>query len=90
MTLSQSLVPLWEINFTLNMPSWFLSSLFLCYLITPIIIKTIKNRSVYSGLFILAVAGWHVFLSFLPDDIGRRWYAILIPLLDCRIMGLAY
>ena len=87
LTLSQSLIPLWEINFTLNTPSWFLSSLFFCYLITPIIIKTVKSRSVYCVLFILAVASWHVFLYFLPDDIGRRWLCYINPIARLQDYG---
>ena len=88
LTLSHSLIPLWEINFTLNTPSWFLSSLFFCYLVTPLIVKTIKARQIYCFLFILAVVTWHVFLYFLPDDIGRRWLCYISPIARLQDYGI--
>ena len=87
LTLTQSLMPLWEVNFTLNTPSWFLSSIFVCYLITPIIFRFTKNRNIYLLLFVTAVAIWHSFLHFLPEDIGRRWLCYINPLARLQDYG---
>lgn len=38
-------------------------------------------------LFILAVASWHVFLCFLPDDIGRRWLCYINPIARLQDYG---
>lgn len=43
-TLTQSILPFWQINFTLNMPSWFLSSIFCCYISTPILLRFTKKK----------------------------------------------
>ena len=39
MTLTQSFIPLWEINYTLNVPSWFISDLLFFYLAYPFLLK---------------------------------------------------
>ena len=80
LTLTQSLIPLWEVNFTLNTPSWFLSSIFVCYLLTPVIFRFTRNRNIYLLLFVATVVIWHTFLHFLPEDIGRRWLCYINPL----------
>lgn len=80
LTLTQSLIPLWEVNFTLNTPAWFLSSIFVCYLLTPVIFIFTRNRNIYLLLFVAAVVIWHTFLHFLPGDIGRRWLCYINPL----------
>jgi peptidoglycan/LPS O-acetylase OafA/YrhL len=87
LTLTQSLVPLWEIDFTLNTPSWFLSSIFVCYLLTPFIFLFTKKRNLYLLLFVLAVVTWHSFLHVLPDDIGRRWLCYINPLARLQDYG---
>lgn len=79
LTLTQSLIPFWEIDFTLNTPSWFLSSLFICYLLTPIVFRFTKKRFVYVSIFLVALLAWHVFLYFLPESIGRRWLCYINP-----------
>lgn len=79
LTLTQSLVPFWEINFTLNTPSWFLSSIFVCYLVTPLIIKITKRQTSYLVVYILAILAWHIFVYLLPDSIGRRWVCYINP-----------
>lgn len=79
LTLTQSLNPLWEINFTLNTPSWFLSSIFVCYLLTPYILMHLKERRKFVALFVVCVLSWQVFLCCLPDEIGRKWLCYINP-----------
>ena len=88
LTLTQSLIPLREVNFTLNTPSWFLSSIFVCYLLTPVIFIFTRNRNIYLLLFIAAVVIWHAFLHFLPDYIGRRWLCYINPLARLQDYGM--
>ena len=80
LTLTQGLNPLWQVNFTLNVPSWFLSSLFVCYLFTPVLLRCFnRNTKLMSVLLMLAIVLFTAFLYFLPDSIGRRWIAYLNP-----------
>lgn len=79
LTLTQSLIPFWEIDFTLNTPSWFLSSIFACYICTPILLKSIRSRKLFTTLFILMLLAWHIFLYMLPETIGRRWLCYISP-----------
>lgn len=80
LTLTHSLIPFWEIDFTLNTPSWFLSSLFICYLLTPFMFRFTKRRYVYVSILLISLLTWHVFLYFLPEAIGRRWLCYINPL----------
>ena len=79
LTLTQSLIPLWEIDFTLNTPSWFLSSIFVCYLLTPPLLGWFKNKNTILILYIIALLLWNVFLFYLPETIGRRWLCYISP-----------
>ncbi len=80
LTLTQCLNPLWQVNFTLNVPSWFLSSLFICYLFTPVLLRWFnRNTKLMSVLLMLVIVLFTAFLYFLPDSIGRRWIAYLNP-----------
>lgn len=80
LTLTQSLVPLWKINFTLNTPSWFLSSIFICYLVTPLLLNFAnKHRHLYFVLQVVTVILWTLFVIYLPDSIGRRWLCYINP-----------
>lgn len=79
LTLTQSLIPLWEIDFTLNTPSWFLSSIFVCYLLTPPILGWLKNRNAIFILYVIALLLWNLFLFSLPETIGRRWLCYISP-----------
>lgn len=79
MTLTQSLIPLWEINYTLNTPSWFLSSLFVCYMITPLLFRLQVNKKTFTLLYLITLILWHIFLNILPDTIGQRWLSYINP-----------
>ena len=80
LTLTQSLLPFWEINFTINTPSWFLSSLFFCYLITPLILKAVnRNKILFEVALIFCIACFTILIYLLPDTIGRRWLAYINP-----------
>lgn len=78
LTLTQSLLPFWEIDFTLNTPSWFLSSIFVCYLLTPLLLR-IRDRKCFMLIFIFMLLFWHSFLFLLPESIGRRWLCYISP-----------
>ena len=78
LTLTQSLSPFWKINFTLNTPSWFLSSIFVCYLFTPLLLR-IRNRQYFMVIFILILLLWHGILFLLPETIGRKWLCYINP-----------
>ena len=78
LTLIQSLSPSWKINFTLNTPSWFLSSIFVCYLFTPLLLR-IRNRKYFMMIFISMLLLWHGVLSLLPETIGRKWLCYINP-----------
>lgn len=80
LTLTQSAMVQWQINYTLNVPAWFLSSLFFCYLATPIVLKFAVNHGRrFVILQVCAIALWSLFLYVLPDTIGRRWLAYINP-----------
>lgn len=80
LTLTQSLIPSWKINFTINTPSWFLSSLFICYLITPLILKAVnRNKMLFNVALIFCIACFAIFIYILPDTIGRRWLVYINP-----------
>lgn len=89
LTLTQSAMVPWYINFTMNVPSWFLSSLFFCYLATPLVLKyAVNHRKRYVILQVCAIMIWTLFLLLLPDTIGRRWLTYINPgarLLDYSI-----
>lgn len=81
LTLMQSLMPFWEINFTINTPSWFLSSLFVCYLITPLILNIInRNQVLFVVILIFCIACFTMLIYILPDSIGRKWLVYINPL----------
>ena len=79
-TLAQSYVPRWEINWTLNKASWFLSSLTFSYLIfVPLLRLFLKyGRKMYM-LYGGVVIAWMVISVALPTSIGRRWLCYINP-----------
>lgn len=80
LTLTQSIIPLWEINFTLNTPSWFMSSIFFCYLLAiPILRFAVKNNKGFMALWLCAVIVFSLMLLLLPDTIGRKWLSYINP-----------
>lgn len=80
LTLMQSLMPFWEINFTINTPSWFLSSLFVCYLIIPLILNIVnRNQALFEAILIFCIVGFTILIYILPDCIGRRWLVYINP-----------
>ena len=80
LTLTQSLLPFWKINFTVNVPAWFLSSIFICYLLTPLaLLVSSKNRNYFISFYLLVVVLWNLFILFLPDSIGTRWLCYINP-----------
>lgn len=79
-SLMQSLIPFWEIYGSVNAPSWFLSSLFICYLFTPIILRLInKSKILFSTTLILGIILFTILIYFLPNSIGRRWLVYINP-----------
>lgn len=79
LTLTQSLNPLWEVNFTLNTPSWFLSSIFICYLLIWPVVSYIKKRSSFLLIYSLITVVWNIFVYLLPESIGTRWLCYINP-----------
>ncbi len=79
-TLTQSYVPRWQINWTLNTASWFLSSLTFSYLIfVPLLRFFLRyGRKIYVLYLVVAVA-WAIFAVVLPASIGRRWLCTINP-----------
>lgn len=77
----QSLSPFWEINFTLNYPSWFLSSILVCYILTPLIFKTISHLSLWKWIIIYSflVVSYSVMVFALPESVGTRWLCYINP-----------
>ncbi len=79
-TLTQSLIPFWEINFTLNTPSWFLSSLFICYLCTPLLLNFARlNVRKFIFIYFSALTFYLIFLCLVDGHIGLRWIAYINP-----------
>ena len=80
LTLTQSLVPFWEINFTMNTPAWFLSSIFICYLLAPLVFKYLANKKFNLLLIYLSiVVAYNLFVLLLPENIGTRWLCYINP-----------
>lgn len=80
LTLTQSFVPKWQIFFSMNTPSWFLSSLFVCYLCTPLLLGFARrHRGLFAVLLALLTSCFVVFLLILPDTIGRTWLTYINP-----------
>ena len=80
LTLTQSLIPFWEINFTINTPSWFLSSLFICYLFVPNILNFVnENRALFFVTLISCIICFTILVYVLPSTIGRRWLVYINP-----------
>lgn len=80
LTLTQSIVPFWQINFSLNVPSWFLSSLFFCYICTPYLLKYAKNhRTDFSILYVCVVVIFVLFVYFASKFMGLRWLTYVNP-----------
>ena len=80
LTLTQSLVPFWEINWKLNTPAWFLSSIFICYLLTPPVLLFAKKRVNFVIIYCAVVLIWNIFVFLLPDNIGGRlWLCYINP-----------
>lgn len=81
LTLTQSAIPLWEINFTLNTPSWFLSSLFFCYLMCPFLLRYgYRNKKSFVVLLLSALFFYSLTVWLLPESIGRRWLTYINPM----------
>lgn len=76
-----SLSPFWEINFTLNCPSWFLSSILVCYIFTPLIFKIILHLSLrkWMLLYLFLVAAYSAMVSVLSESVGTRWLCYINP-----------
>ena len=54
LTLTQSFIPLWQIDFTLNTVSWFLSTITFCYLVCPFLLKMYnEHRNVFVLFYLL-------------------------------------
>lgn len=80
LTLTQSLIPYWEINFAINTPSWFLSSIFICYLLTyPILLLFSERKYLFLMSYLIMLMLWNLFLYFLPESIGTRWLCYISP-----------
>lgn len=80
LTLTQSLVPFWEINFTMNTPAWFLSSIFICYLLTPLVFRFLANKKFkFLLIYLSIVVAYNLFVLLLPDNIGTRWLCYINP-----------
>lgn len=80
LTLTQSAMIQWEINFSLNTPSWFLSSLFFCYLCTPFLLKlaTLYTKR-FVCFYIFIIACFVLFVYILSNHIGTRWLTYINP-----------
>lgn len=80
LTLTQSLVPFWEINFTMNTPAWFLSSIFICYLLAPLVFKYLANKKFnFLLIYLSIVVAYNLFVLLLPENIGTRWLCYINP-----------
>ena len=79
-TLTQSYVPRWQINWTLNTASWFLSSLTFSYIFfVPLLRLFLRyGRKMYI-LYLGSVIAWMVISVALPTSIGRRWLCYINP-----------
>lgn len=72
---------MWQSYFSINSPSWFLSSLFICYLCTPVILNLAREKIyLFFCLLICAIALCVLSNMMLPDNIGRRWLFYISPL----------
>ena len=79
LTLTQSLLPFWEINFTMNTPSWFLSSIFICYLLVWPVLSYTKDRSKFLLVYSAVVIAWSIFVFLLPGSVGTKWLCYINP-----------
>jgi peptidoglycan/LPS O-acetylase OafA/YrhL len=79
LTLTQSLIPLWEVNFTLNTGSWFLSSIFICYLLLPPVLMFARNRTKFLLIYLISVFVWNILVFIKPDTIGTKWLCYINP-----------
>ena len=80
LTLTQSLNPFWYINFTMNYPAWFLSSIFICYLLAPFVYKVFANKkSQFLNIYLCVVILYNLFIFLLPNSIGTRWLCYINP-----------
>lgn len=80
LTLTQSWLPYWQINHALNLPSWFLSSLFFCYLTTPGLFKILnRNPKIFITIFLTYLICYNIILFILPSEIGTRWIGYKSP-----------
>lgn len=80
LTLTQSLNPMWQSYFSINGPTWFTSSLFICYLLTPAILNFARRkRQQFFCLLTCAVVLCLLTAIMLPDNIGRRWLFYINP-----------
>ncbi len=80
LTLTQSFIPLWQIDFTINTVSWFLSTIAFCYLLCPFLLKMYnEHRKAFSYLYAVYLSIFVLSVLFLPDSIGRRWLAYINP-----------
>lgn len=79
--LIQSFIPFWEIHFSFNGPSWFLSSLLFCYIMSPALLSFIKRRGivVFSIILVICFTAYYVILNNLSESIGWRWLTYINP-----------
>ena len=69
----------------MNVPAWYLSTIFICYLLTPfVLLFSSKNRTLFISFYLLVLICWNLFIYFLPDKIGTRWLCYINPL--CRFI----
>ena len=71
LTLTQSAMVQWQINFSLNTPSWFLSSLFFCYLCTPFLLKQVTKHTKRFVCFQICIIACFVFLVYILSKLYR-------------------
>ena len=80
LTLTQSLCPFWEINFTLNAATWFLSTTVILYLFFPVIIRCYNwNKRLLTALYGIGLVIMALGAVFLPETIGRKWLYYINP-----------
>ena len=78
--LLQSWIPDESVYYCWNYPTWFLSSLMLCYvLFVPIIRFANRNKTVTSCIFVALLIVYFSFIHFVPDSQQEYFYYIFPP-----------
>lgn len=81
LTLTQSFIPLWQVYYVLNVPSWFLSSLFFCYLLCPFLLNySHRNQRLFIVLCLVSMVMFFLIVGLLPETIGRTWLTYYNPI----------